>query len=580
MSKRLLNILLLVSVVVCAEGQVVDSLVLDTIEGKQVYRYEVQKSEGLYRISKRFGVTQEQIIKLNPILQTEGLKLGQTIYIPVIEQIDSTQYIVHTLQPKETLYGLSKRYGVKVQDIEKLNPQTTKRMEIGKSLLIKKKEVATVESVEVDVEAGKLTDANVDSSLKLQSEDVKAQAVADEQQVVQQAVVPAIDRSGASVSAHESLGTEGIVAHEIIGIDPIAAEPESSDATIVYSLPTPTELPLRLAFLLPLMTDAPKRDANMDRFIDFYEGALLAIYEASQRGQKFDIYTYDVEKSDVAVQQILSRGELQMVDAMIGPVYPAQVSYASLFAKQNKIPILIPFTQKVNGVEHTPQILQFNPTADMMAAAILQHFEEKKDSCRFILVDASNSDIPSSVKAVHSALAKSDFEVKKITLQDILNDSIAPALAEDKENILVFNSEKYSSVQTIMSSLLPQTSGKDVKILAHYAWEEENSPLPLVFASVFHDVDSSRIGHFETLYNHYFGRKLADTHPRYDLLGYDLTAALILKLQQCSSALTEDDTDNCYSVIANGIQSDTRFERVSEQGGRINSAIYIKYAAH
>jgi hypothetical protein len=41
---------------------------------------------------------------------------------------------------------------------------------------------------------------------------------------------------------------------------------------------------IRLALLLPLHANAIKREKNMERFYDFYAGALIAIYEAQARG--------------------------------------------------------------------------------------------------------------------------------------------------------------------------------------------------------------------------------------------------------------------------------------------------------
>ena len=72
------------------------------INGKQYYEYVVQKSEGFYSISKKFGVTEEEIKSVNPGTEN-GLTLNSTILIPV--KADS--YITHVVDKKETLYSLS-----------------------------------------------------------------------------------------------------------------------------------------------------------------------------------------------------------------------------------------------------------------------------------------------------------------------------------------------------------------------------------------------------------------------------------------------------------------------------------------
>ena len=55
---------------------------LDTIDGKIYYRYTVERSIGLYRLSVNFGVSQEEILRANPIIQERGLRYDEVILIP------------------------------------------------------------------------------------------------------------------------------------------------------------------------------------------------------------------------------------------------------------------------------------------------------------------------------------------------------------------------------------------------------------------------------------------------------------------------------------------------------------------
>ena len=55
---------------------------LDTINGKIYYRYTVERGIGLYRISKNFGVSQEDILNANPNIQTKGLHFDEVILVP------------------------------------------------------------------------------------------------------------------------------------------------------------------------------------------------------------------------------------------------------------------------------------------------------------------------------------------------------------------------------------------------------------------------------------------------------------------------------------------------------------------
>ena len=55
---------------------------LDTVNGEEVYRYQVERSIGLYRVGVNFNVSQADIIRLNPQLRERGLHYGEIILLP------------------------------------------------------------------------------------------------------------------------------------------------------------------------------------------------------------------------------------------------------------------------------------------------------------------------------------------------------------------------------------------------------------------------------------------------------------------------------------------------------------------
>lgn len=99
---------------------------IQKVSGVECYVYTVEAGDGLYRISKRFGVLQSEIYKVNPNLD-EGIKIGQIIYIPVndanrAKPKPKAEVLEHRVVAKETLYSISKMYGVQQEDILRLNP--------------------------------------------------------------------------------------------------------------------------------------------------------------------------------------------------------------------------------------------------------------------------------------------------------------------------------------------------------------------------------------------------------------------------------------------------------------------------
>lgn len=551
MKKLLLGIFVLLTSVAFAQTE---NLPVDTINGRAVYRYKVQKSEGLFRISQNFGVTQDDIIRFNPILQTEGIKLGQTLLIPVVEKIDSAQYTIHCLAAKETLYSLSRTYGVTVDEIKTLNPETSKTMQIGQCLLIKKNGNAPIAPKPQEEPTAKPVIMPKDTSVRKQESNLPIKrpllvdSTAHKAKATTEKVLTVVDSTRANIVKE----MENIL-------------PETAVSAI----------PLRIAYMMPFFTDAPKRDASMDRFIDFYEGSLIAIYEAQLLGQKFDIYAYDTRKEDIAIQRILQKPELQNIDAIIGPAYPAQVTYAAAFAKQNRIPLLVPFTSKVSGLDTNPYIWQFNPSVDTEAAAIINHLMPQKEQVQLFFVEPTAASTPQSVQAIYQAANDSGFNIISTTISTITKDSVESLLDAEKKNIFVFNSEKYSAVQVLIPNVFKLSGKYNIAMIGQYSWSTSETALPMIYATVFHEVDPIKEAHYRHLYERYFGHELSSTHPRYDLLGYDLTTYVIRSLVRSQQAINEEQKDNILRNKISGLSTDISLEHINAAGGYLNKGLQV-----
>jgi cell wall-associated NlpC family hydrolase len=120
--------------------------VANTIPGS----HNVQAKETLWGISKKYNVSVEDLKKANPLLETEGLKIGQQITIPsnAIAVSDSEKTIESSIQiptdvevsrevlPKETKYGIAKEFGITVAELEKQNPEIKDKLPLGYILKI------------------------------------------------------------------------------------------------------------------------------------------------------------------------------------------------------------------------------------------------------------------------------------------------------------------------------------------------------------------------------------------------------------------------------------------------------------
>lgn len=92
--------------------------------------YIVQTGDTLYGISKQFGISIADIVAENNLSSTI-LRIGQVLKIPSIET--TTLYIV---KEGDTLYSISRKFNVSVDDIIRINNLNSNLIALGKELFI------------------------------------------------------------------------------------------------------------------------------------------------------------------------------------------------------------------------------------------------------------------------------------------------------------------------------------------------------------------------------------------------------------------------------------------------------------
>ena len=153
--------------------------------------HEVLPKETLYAIAKQYKISLANLQKANATLGSQPLKAGQKINIPVksdahsdlaleeresknkkdlshdnyqdelpkqipilpesvIENIALETEITHEVLPKETKYGIAKKYGLTIAELENQNPNIAKKLLVGSLLKLRSSKVIETKSLPVE----------------------------------------------------------------------------------------------------------------------------------------------------------------------------------------------------------------------------------------------------------------------------------------------------------------------------------------------------------------------------------------------------------------------------------------------
>lgn len=116
------------------------------------FSHTVSKGETLYQISRKYNIRIGEINQLNPNLNMDLIYPDQIILIPsqttvpLISQEQDADYTYYTVEAGETKFGLQRKYGVSILDLEKDNPQIISMLRAGERIRIRKSKNITFES--------------------------------------------------------------------------------------------------------------------------------------------------------------------------------------------------------------------------------------------------------------------------------------------------------------------------------------------------------------------------------------------------------------------------------------------------
>ncbi|HYI76037.1 MAG TPA: LysM peptidoglycan-binding domain-containing protein, partial [Chryseolinea sp.] len=111
----------------------------ETVNGKVFVIHSVGEKETLYGISRRYGASIENILQYNPTADA-GLEIGQILKIPYTAKTvtRTAAGTTHTVAAKETMFSISKMYGITVDELKQWNNLSDNTLSIGQQLVVKK----------------------------------------------------------------------------------------------------------------------------------------------------------------------------------------------------------------------------------------------------------------------------------------------------------------------------------------------------------------------------------------------------------------------------------------------------------
>ncbi|RXP45859.1 peptidoglycan endopeptidase [Lutibacter sp. HS1-25] len=119
-------------------------LISPLVFSQSTVKHKVSKGESIYSIAKKYDIKQADIYASNPKIKGKVLQINTVLLIPNTQN-KSTNFVdknakEHTVASGESLYKISKKYGLNIEELKRLNPDVVNKLPIGYHLILKEDE--------------------------------------------------------------------------------------------------------------------------------------------------------------------------------------------------------------------------------------------------------------------------------------------------------------------------------------------------------------------------------------------------------------------------------------------------------
>ncbi|MDR0574326.1 MAG: LysM peptidoglycan-binding domain-containing protein [Tannerella sp.] len=557
-------------------------------QGGDIFYHTVERGQTVYSIAKIYDVKVSDIYRLN-IGSDEAIKAGDKLKIPqksvAVKSIPKTDkekdYIYHTIQTKETLYGVSKKYGVNGEDIIEANPGLShETFSIGKTIriptYIKQKQIAEIvenkkraKEVYYTVPTGE-TMYNICRKFKTSEKELLK-------------LNPELAgglRTSMTLRIPLRINEKDL---------PKEIEPDAGEVNAMLNAEKEIKRvnAAKIALLLPYDTENIKSTDAKKRITEYYEGMLLAVDTLRKQGYSTELFVYDIgEENPSKTKKLLQEKneELKNVNLIIGGVSAEQIKLVADFAKQNQIKYVIPFTSKNDEVLDNAYIFQVNTPPAYLYANAAYAGANLFAKHHIIFLDTKDKDD----QADFIKEFKQELQDRNISYIDAVYDAgafdanIRSLLSTSKPNMIMPVSqslEALTKIKTVLRTIAETKQEYNLTLFGYPVWQtylkeclDDFHALDTYIYSLFYaDNTNPSVKMFYDNYKNWYSKSPMPIFPKYAMLGFDTGMFFFNAIQNYGVNFENKLSEIRYKSIQTGFH----FKRVNNWGGFINTNIYI-----
>jgi ABC-type branched-subunit amino acid transport system substrate-binding protein len=306
------------------------------------------------------------------------------------------------------------------------------------------------------------------------------------------------------------------------------------------------------------------------KFIQYYQGFIMAADSLRQKGLNVEIHIYDVGQSTNKALEVIQKPEFKKMDMIFGPLFKNTFSIVAEFAKENEIPIINPFSTRNDILQGNPYVFKLLPSIESQPALLADLVKQNFSDYKIIFYVANKFQNAELIGQFTQAIEQNDLTGKQIVkVVDYSSDStrgFSKYASVVQPNLVIIYAENEVLPASLLSKLSELKKDYQITVIGLPEWERftniESSYLialnTCIFMSAYTDSHSEEVKAFTESYRaRYFDEPLYFAFAGFDA-GYFFLNALL--------SYGKDFTGCINKLRTPLIQNQYHFERKDDGG--------------
>lgn len=508
-------------------------------------------------------------------------------------KIEGEVYIIHQVQPQQTLFSISKAYEVRLSRIAFDNPGVLDGLKLGQYLKILQ---SAQGETRTDNKAPEPLELDGDYVLYTVPKQQTLYSISKEYNTTMSAIMDANPElsDGLKVGMVIRIPTPKIFGDtktedqpeakklDLVGLPDIVRKDAKRVSKQGYS-PTSAKVVLMLPLYFSVndtmaaSSDSltygalPLNEKVYDKSeigLQFYEGFLLAMDSLKKVGFNIDVKVIDTENRPWLVKKMIEGGKLKNADLIIGPLYSKVFAEVAAYANLNCIPIVSPTIKSDNILVGNPYVFRLIPSENAMITEIGRYVAQS-DSTKNMVLHYNSADELEMLFRFRKGLEASGMKPASFPAYNIYasgTDSIRNRLSLTKRNNLIILSHNQVKLAALTRKITDWSEDTYIVWYAPNEWQEYKNLEVDHFDDLRIHMPVPFFVNYESLEAQYFVQKFRskfNAEPStFAFRGYDVAMHFLRNL----GGIVSDGPEYMESVEETGLQSRFGWKRTSDGG--------------